>query len=226
MLIHLDVTDSTNEYLKREDLPHGTIVWADRQTAGKGRGDHSFESPAGGIYFSCLLKALSPEDALLLTPKAAVAVCIALEELLRLEPKIKWVNDILLRDKKVCGILCEHYKDMYIAGIGINVSSAYLPEELQSIAGGICDASGEEMTYEQKETLVRRISEILSAPMEKDCLIIEYEKSLNVLGKTVRFTLDGKEKTGACAGINEYCNLIIKTDQGTVTLTSGEISLS
>ena len=235
-IIRLGSVDSTNEYILKEDHPEGTVVLADSQTKGRGRGEHSFASPEGGIYFSCLLKGcseddppsyarLAPYDAALLTPKAAVAVCTALEELLGLEPGIKWVNDIFLGGKKVCGILCEHAGNSYVAGIGINVKSSSLPEELREKAGGICDGTEEPLSDEMKLRIAGRISDIIFSPMCADRVREEYEKRLIVKGKMVSFTLDGKEMTGIAEGINCACNLNIKTPGGTVTLSSGEIRL-
>ncbi|MBO4819380.1 MAG: biotin--[acetyl-CoA-carboxylase] ligase [Firmicutes bacterium] len=223
MFIHLKSIDSTNNYIEKNHFPPGTVVWADTQTAGRGRGDHEFSSPPGGIYFSCLFKEgketekgyLLPHDALLLTPKAAVAVCSSLEEICSIKPGIKWVNDILLDGKKVCGILCEHIKDKYIVGIGINTSASTLPEELKATAGGIGEAP--------RKTLVKSIAKKLFDPMDDETIVSEYSKRLDTLGKNVSFIYDGKETTGTVTGINESCNLTIRAGSATVTLSSGEI---
>ena len=225
MFIHLKNIDSTNNYIEKNPFPPGTIVWADSQTAGRGRGDHKFSSPAGGIYFSCLFKEgketekgyLLPHDAILLTPKAAVAVCSALEEICGLKPGIKWVNDILLDGKKVCGILCEHIGDKYIVGVGINTSSSALPEELRSIAGGIGEAPRKE--------LVKSIAKKVFDPMDDETVVSEYSKRLSTLDKKVSFLYDGKEMTGTVTGINKNCNLIINTGSAEITLSSGEIRM-
>ncbi len=223
MLIHLKSVDSTNNYIEKNALPAGTIVWADSQTAGRGRGSHSFSSPEGGIYFSCLFKEgketsnghLSPNDSNLLTPKAALAVCMALEEICRLEPRIKWVNDVFLEGKKVCGILCEHIGNKYIVGIGINTSAERLPEELKQSAGGIGDVP--------KRIIIKRISELLFSSMTDAGILSGYSRRLGTLGRMVSFLYEGEERTGTVTGINESCNLVIQTDSGIVTLSSGEI---
>ena len=223
MLIHLKEVDSTNNYILNEDFPKGTVVWADMQTAGRGRAEHSFASPRGGIYFSCLLEGI--ESAELLTPKAAVAVSIALEEICSLKPSIKWVNDIFLNNKKICGILCENYDDKYIAGIGINMTAKDLPEELQKTAGGISDGTDILPSEELRESIVKRISEILFAPMSKESIIEGYSKRLNVLGKRVSFVYNGETRIGVAMGINEYCNLLVYTEDETISLSSGEIQI-
>ena len=123
---------STNTLLRQqaeEGAPEGTVLVAARQTAGRGRRDRSFFSPADtGLYLSILLRPkLAPQEALYLTTCAAAAVALALEEF-DLRPQIKWVNDLFLEGKKVCGILTEGAIDpetmglrYAILGIGVNL---------------------------------------------------------------------------------------------------------
>lgn len=238
MMIHLYSVDSTNDYLERKDLKAGTVVLADMQTKGRGRGDHKFSSPEGGIYFSCLFKDesasceggpkgayLNQKDAALLTPKAAVAVCSVLEEVCGLSPKIKWVNDIYINGKKVCGILCEHKGEKYIAGIGINILSNELPDSLKTTAAGIFDGYIVEDPEGIRSELAERIAEFMYKEIGPKSIVSEYEKRLNVLGKDIRFTFEGEMMTGKVLGINEYCNLIVRTNEKDLTLSSGEIEI-
>ncbi len=236
MFIHLQNVDSTNNYLAVKDLPAGTVVWADSQTAGRGRGDHSFASPKGGIYFSCLLKEKESEndqagyidagEGQMLTPKAAVAVCKTLEELCGLKPSVKWVNDIFLSGKKVCGILCEHVGNKYIAGIGINIKGSLLPEDLQDTAGGIADKMDDpDLAAVLKEKIIKRIAKIILEPMSVDTLLSEYSVRLGILNKKISFTYEGEKRTGIAEGINEYCNLIVRSGRDIIALSSGEIQI-
>ena len=125
--VFLEETDSTNRVAKelaRQGAPHGTAVLAKRQTAGRGRLGRSFFSPEGGLYLSVILRPqCKPEDLALMTPMAAVAVCRALEQVCAVSPRIKWVNDLYLGDKKVCGILCEAVGTAVIVGIGLNLKA-------------------------------------------------------------------------------------------------------
>ena len=107
----LSTVDSTNNYLKQRaaDLPHGYAVVADCQTAGRGRLGRSFISPSGsGIYISLLLRPNIPLERMhLMTVGAAIAACEAIQETAGFTPDIKWVNDVLMHGKKLCGILTE-----------------------------------------------------------------------------------------------------------------------
>lgn len=126
--IHFEELDSTNTYLKtnRAELPHGTAVYADRQTAGRGRYDRKWVSQKGGLYFSILLKPKNTRFLANLTQLMAVSVCRALEEL-GADPKIKWPNDVQVNAQKICGILSEAVTakgrvEAVVLGAGVNVS--------------------------------------------------------------------------------------------------------
>lgn len=112
------------------DVEEDTIVAAS-QTKGQGRLSRSFYSPKGGIYF-CIRWPILP----LLTISAAAGVMLALESR-GLKPKVKWVNDILLDGKKVCGILCKSKNNFATIGVGINYAIKKFPKEIQNKAGTI-----------------------------------------------------------------------------------------
>ena len=144
---------STNTLLKElADVAEAAAPWkvmiAEEQTAGRGRMGRSFESPEGtGIYLSILMKPHIPaEKAVRITTAAAVAACRAIEECTAETPSIKWVNDVYVRGKKVCGILTEGSADpatgllnWAVMGIGFNV---YKPQNgfsdaIKDVAGPI-----------------------------------------------------------------------------------------
>ncbi len=146
LITRLDSVDSTNTYLAdmaRRGAPAGSIVTARRQTAGRGRAGRSFLSPEGGLYLSLLLRPVGSFEPGLITARAAVAVCRALDALGVDGSGIKWVNDIILREKKICGILAEAVQTpqglAVIVGLGINVSTPaeYFEGELAGKAGSI-----------------------------------------------------------------------------------------
>ena len=136
---------STNTYAKENiavlSLP--SLIIANEQTAGRGRRGNSFFSPKDtGLYMTIVFEEKGNSE--LLTPIAAVAVCETLEKA-GIDPKIKWVNDIFINGRKVCGILAERCisdgKSYIILGIGINISTCVFPDELKN-AGSInidCD---------------------------------------------------------------------------------------
>lgn len=139
----LDKTGSTNRYLiekAREGLlKNGQAVLAREQTRGRGRLGRDFFSPGGtGMYLSVYYRTIDAEEALLYTPLCACAVCAVLEKE-GLKPGIKWVNDIYLEGRKVCGILCEKAEGGVVCGIGLNLSTppGGFPEAVKQLAGAL-----------------------------------------------------------------------------------------
>ena len=129
---------------------HGTLVVAGRQEAGKGRRGRSWESPEkDGIFMTVLLRPdFEPQKASMLTIIAALAVTKALRTMFELPAEIKWPNDIILKDKKVCGILTELSTEIdainyVVVGIGINVSNRKFEEEVALTATSIVIESGD-----------------------------------------------------------------------------------
>ena len=139
----LDKTGSTNRYLiekaREEPLKNGQAVLAREQTRGRGRLGRDFFSPEGtGMYLSVYYQTADAEEALLYTPLCACAVCAVMEKE-GFKPGIKWVNDIYLEGKKVCGILCEKAEGGVVCGIGLNLSTpdGGFPEPVNQLAGAL-----------------------------------------------------------------------------------------
>lgn len=236
---HLDVrqcVDSTNTRMKSmaADLPAGTVLIAEQQTAGRGRMTRSFFSPPHcGLYVSMLLRPeLSAADGLLFTPAAAVAAAEAIEEVCGFSVGIKWVNDLLLNGRKVGGILTESTLtgegrlSAVIVGIGINVyapDKGY-PEELESVAAPLfaaCD--GEDIRPRLCAALLTRCEDIFSCLPGTDFLA-EYRRRLLVLGREVTL-FPGGERVFA-EGIDDRCRLTVRDAGGVCrTVSSGECSI-
>jgi len=129
---HFAEIDSTNTYaLHWPHAPHGALVWADSQTAGRGRLGRSWSSPAGkGLYFSLVTRDLAPEVRSRLSLLIGLGVSVAVETLSGISTQIKWPNDVLARGQKIGGILCEGTSERLVAGVGLNLNqlSAELPE--------------------------------------------------------------------------------------------------
>lgn len=230
-LLILEETDSTNTYLKNlidrsEIYPEpGTAVWAKRQTGGRGRLGRTFVSPEGGIYLSI---ALPPVNTMTITAKAAVAVLRTLRNLCSVEAGIKWVNDIYLNGKKVCGILAEYYKDTVILGIGLNYATRItdLGSELSKTATVIYDnpaflpCKTENIVNSLiKETVSLCLSDSLS-------FLDEYRKADILYGKSIRILQAGKETScGIANGIDDSCGLIVRTNDEIITINSGEVTV-
>ena len=178
---------------------------------------------------SVILKlGLAFSDAVLVTTAASVAVCKAVEAISNLQPKIKWVNDILVDEKKVCGILCEAVSsgdtvDSVILGIGVNFSSQDFPEELRETAGVLFT----EPTVSRNELIAEILKNILSET--EDLLsrefINEYRKRSAVLGKPIRYLENNIWHDADAVGINENGGLVILENGKEKILVSGEITL-
>ncbi len=224
--IHLKKTGSTNDYAREiaanAVLP--ALITADTQTAGRGRQGKSFYSPAGtGLYMTLLLE--SPEQFRDITPAAAVAVCESIYSLTGTETLIKWVNDIYLGSKKICGILTERFeKDgrYYIAlGIGINLTTEGFPPELTQAGALGKDIDKEKTAFE----IAGRFFELINSG-NKIKLFKEYEKRLKNIGKTVTYSINSVSYCGTATGIDSDYGLIVMRRDGTQDiLKSGEVSI-
>lgn len=232
-----ECTGSTNAVaadLADNGAPHGTSVFARHQTAGRGRLGRSFVSPDdSGIYMSIVLK---PDDfnPVLITTAAAVAVCRAIEKICGCNPQIKWVNDIYLEGKKVCGILAEAVTDHktgqithIILGIGINCRNDAIPPELKNIAGAV---EGNYSINHLAAEVLNQVISLVSDP-QADRFINEYKTRSMVIGKTVTVHKGGliPGKPGVPARVLDIDNtgglVVIYTSGQRETLSTGEISI-
>ncbi len=227
---------STNTLLKEmaaNGAPDGTVIIAESQTAGKGRMGRSFFSPAGtGIYISMLIRSdTDTEKAVFITVRAAVAVCMAIKKTTDKSPRIKWVNDVFLNDKKVCGILtesaAENGKIKYaVMGIGINVFEPDngFPAEIKDTAGAIC----KNITPDLREKTAAEFLNYFSSLCDDDRVFEEYKSRSFVTGKSVEIvnTATGKTYSATVLDIDRKCRLVIEDGNGEIkTLSSGEIRI-
>ena len=221
---------STND-AAREAAQNGApayfTVAASRQTAGRGRQGRTFASPPGGAYFSVVLRPrLSPAGYGLITPFAALAVRRAVRETAHVDLDIKWVNDLLYRGKKVCGILSESGTDrggapFVILGIGINTQKSVLPPELDAIAG--CVPYGDDRAL--IDAVVRQLREGRTE-MESGAFLADYRRACVSLGREVILFENGASETVFALDIAPNGGLIVQCADGSrKTVVGGEISL-
>lgn len=238
--IYFEELDSTNRYVKELAAggePEGTVVIANRQSAGRGRLGRSFFSPEDtGIYMSILLcPEISLERSVLITSMAAVAVARAIENVSGVTAQIKWVNDIFLNKKKVCGILTEAGLDAEkgtfayaVLGIGVNVGRMEFPEELKKIATSVSNECGFNVN---KEQLIEEILKELELWYQTLCtgdFLKESKKRSVLLGKEITVldeTVPGGSYSAKALDINELGNLVIERDGIAQVLNSGEVSI-
>lgn len=224
--IVLTETDSTNRVareLARQGAAHGTVVSAHKQTAGRGRLGRSFFSPEGGIYLSVILRTqLPPEDRTLLTPMAAVAVCRAVEGLCGVSPRIKWVNDLYLEDKKLCGILCEGAGDAVIVGIGLNYATPRSGFPPDVPAAALYPPEGGPVS---REELTKAIANAVLTAQPHECMA-EYRARNLVPGKRVTvYPVGGTPYEASALDVDDRGRLVVQTKDNLLTLDSGEVSV-
>ena len=239
-VVLLEETGSTNveaARLVQQGMDHGTVVIADRQTCGKGRRGRSWHTPENtSIAMSFLLKPqLEAEYASMLTLVQAMAVAEAVEEVTALKSQIKWPNDILINEKKVCGILTEmnlsgNEISSIIIGTGINVNQESFPEDIREIATSLKNESGKAQC---REKLIGALCEKFEQYYEQflttkdlSCIIEEYNARLVSAGRSVR-VLDPKgEYTGDAIGINAKGEFQVRQDDGKIIdVYAGEVSV-
>ncbi len=230
-------TNITAKELAAAGAEHGTVILADRQTKGRGRLEHSFFSPAGGLYMSLILEpaAFAFRDVTIITAMAATAVCGTVEEITGRSPEIKWVNDLLLDGKKICGILAEGIIDpksgglsSVVLGIGVNarIRQEDFPEELRDIAVSL-DPKGiiPDIRNRLAAGIMNRI--LTDNPPNQKEILDCYRRRLGMLGKTVVVLRPGCEPVPAVAEeLDESGALIVRfEDDRREILSSGEIHL-
>jgi BirA family transcriptional regulator, biotin operon repressor / biotin---[acetyl-CoA-carboxylase] ligase len=208
--VHHRVTDSTNErarVLAAAGAPHGTLVTAREQTAGRGRQGRTWTAPAGSaLLMSLVLRDL--REALPLA--AAVAVC----EALPVEAAIKWPNDIWIERRKVAGILVEGrpQEGWAVLGVGVNVHEAPPLEHVTALGSAIgTEEVLARVLASLERWLTRPLPDVLAAWRSRDAL----------LGETVRW----QNGSGKGVGIDDSGALLVDTTSGRVALDAGEVHL-
>ena len=226
-----DTVTSTNDYAKnavwQKQITENSLITANTQTAGRGRFDRKFFSPAQtGIYMTFVIfPEKTVEDIILVTLTAAVAVVSAIKNLTGISVNIKWVNDIFFNDKKIAGILTEtvfntqtNKTESVIIGIGLNINTKIFPEELKNIATSL----------NVRISRNKFIAEITNNFFDlynnttNEQIITEYKRYL-ITNRTVIYYIDGEKFKGKIEGINNNGNLIINSNNKHVILNSGEI---
>lgn len=235
--VYQEVT-STNDLLKKQaaEAVTGHCIIAGCQTAGKGRRSRSFYSPAGtGVYLSMLLRPeLSPEESTRVTTAAAVAACRAIEECTEAKPVIKWVNDVYINGKKVCGILTEASVSMEsggldwaVMGIGFNVYEPEdgFPEEIRQIAGSITDIRQKDLRSRLAVSFMKHFYQICLDLMSPE-LVREYKERSFLIGKEVNVIKVDSSVPAYVLDIDNECRLLVRYENGQIqALSSGEVSV-
>lgn len=242
LLVFCDRIPSTNDLAKKlakEGAAEGTVVIAAEQTAGRGRMGRSFHAPAGlGLYFSVILRPERPAEELLhLTCAAAEAACDAVEECSANRPRIKWINDLVMGNKKLGGILTElsvnsktGLVDWAVIGIGINCCHRLedFPHELQDIATSLLLSTGKAIQAEHLAGCLIQAFYRLNKTLltEKDTIMNRYRLDCMTVGREIVLIRGEEKRYGTALQVEDDGGLRVLFDDGTTqTVQSGEVSV-
>jgi BirA family transcriptional regulator, biotin operon repressor / biotin---[acetyl-CoA-carboxylase] ligase len=218
-----------------DGAPEGSVFLAEEQTAGRGRGANSWQSPRStGIYCSVVLRpALPPSDVLVLSLATGLAVSSAIRQVdARVKLDLKWPNDVLVDGKKVCGILTEMNAEAtrvryIVAGIGINVNQATFPKEL--LATSLRLATGSEWSRvglgaALLKSLHLEYRQLTENPDARESILRRFaENSSWAYGKNVRIEENGALFEGHTEGLDPRGFLRVQTAHGLQTVLSGTV---
>ena len=223
-MLWFDEVGSTQDVLKEYNLPYGAVVVANRQRAGRGRLGRVWHSQEGGLYFSFLLNPKQFKDLLPLPLVVGYALVLLLENE-GFFPMLKWVNDVYVKGKKVCGVLVERTSNKLIVGVGINLNQKDFPKDIN--ASSLYLISGK--TFEKKDILLKTLD------IFKDTLQQYSELGFGVFKEPIkqRLMFLGQEvivyaqepAVGIFEDIDQDGGLLLRTAKGTVKFNAGEVSL-
>jgi len=237
---YFESVESTQAIARRladTGAPEGTIVVAEEQVAGRGRLGRAYFSPPGGIWFSIILRPeLPPTRMQLFALAAGLAVAQAVDQVCHVRPVLKWPNDVLLRDRKVCGVLIEmsaehdvvHYLVLGI-GINVNVDRAALPGELRSVATSLQMETGQSVS---RRLLLQRVLVNLEASYaqvrsgESPALLKSWKAWPNVLSRRVQVIGFAERCDGIAEDLAADGALLLRLNDGSlVRIVSGDVHL-
>ena len=240
-ILYRDTVSSTNDLLKamaEDGAAEGTVLLAGEQTRGKGRLGRSFTSAAGkGIYLSALLRPDLPPEALLpLTGFTAEATVRAVRRAAGAEAGIKWVNDLILNGKKLCGILTESVfsegrLDCVIVGVGLNVNydRADFPEELRDMAGSLKTELGRSFALAPvAAAMIEELDALYAALLSGDTApyLAAYRDHCLTLRKDVQLIQNGVSRPAFALDVDDALGLLVRYGDGREALIrSGEASV-
>nr|WP_209510478.1 biotin--[acetyl-CoA-carboxylase] ligase [Sedimentibacter acidaminivorans] len=216
---------------------HRTVIISDEQTNGRGRlGRNFFSPPKSGIYMSIILKPkLNITNSVLITTAVAVAVCLCIEKFSDKQAEIKWVNDIYIDNKKVCGILTEAITDFesgnvesVVIGIGLNLTTkeSSFPPELKAIAGSVLHTDVSFSTRNRIASEIINTVLLICENLEDRSFLEIYKEHSMILGLNILYKKNGEWIEGYAKDIDEYGGLIVVLNDGhSVILNSGEITI-
>ena len=245
-VVYYHETDSTNTRAKQaaeDGEKSGTLFITECQTGGRGRRGRTWESPAGsGIWMSLLLRPeIKPFDASMLTIVAAMGMKDAIEEIIgagagqgEIHCKIKWPNDIVLGDRKICGMLTEmsaetDWINYVVIGIGVNVNTTEFDDSIKDTASSILLQTGSSVKRSDVVVAFARHFSRYYEEFLKECnlsgLADDYNKALINVGRDVKIVERDGSFVAKAVGIDETGSLIVEKDGDTIRIVAGEVSV-
>ena len=233
-LVHLDVVGSTNDRARELAIggaPHGTVVIAERQTAGRGRQGRTWSAPPGRALTLSAVVRIDAGGFDLLPLAVALAVCEACERAADVRCEIKWPNDVWIGGRKAAGILIEGrlQEGWAILGIGINVNTApeELENELRESATSLRIASGGGVSREVVlDALFDRLAAWLEQLDRAERVISAYRERDALYGQRIAWTQGERRMTGEARGVDDDGTLVVFTGETEpVRLDAGEVHL-
>ena len=238
----LDHTVSTNSYLRSKaadtELSEGFVVAALTQSGGRGRRAQVFASPAGGLYFSLLLRPKLPaRENAIITVLTAVAICRGIEETAGVQAAIKWINDVYIEDKKLCGILAESTVDggtgrfgSVVLGIGVNVNSRLrdFPPALRGTVTTLRELTGNEISRSKLLAVIlnhlEKLIDGLGDPLIIADAMAEYRRRSFILGREIEIISSAGNYLAKAVDIDDKGRLAVRTaDENIILLNSNEV---
>ncbi len=231
-IFRFDELDSTNTYAKRNCslLTDRTVIWARRQTAGRGRLNRTWLSQEGGLYFSVVLKPQKTDFLANLTQLMALSACKSIQSL-GVPAHLKWPNDVLINDKKLCGILSEAVTvqnkfEALVLGVGVNVRQ----QDLSHI-GQPAVSLAELGTNTEEEIILRQILDCFFASYETvllngfSVIRTDYLKGFPYIGKEVEIRHGINPARGTVQTISPNGELVLQTAAGQAIISIGDMCL-
>ena len=233
----IDSTNTQAKAMAQQGAPHGTVLVAEHQTGGRGRMGRSFSSPAGvGLYLSVILRPGCPAQELMhLTCAAGVAACNAVQKVCGIRPGIKWINDLILQNRKLGGILTEMSVDTKtglteyaVIGIGINClqQTQDFPHEIQDMAISLRSAG---VTVDIPVLAAALINELHQMSLQLHTsknLMATYRQDCVTLGREVVLMGNDAPQRGTALDVDDAGALLVRLEDGSVhAVNSGEVSV-
>jgi BirA family transcriptional regulator, biotin operon repressor / biotin---[acetyl-CoA-carboxylase] ligase len=222
----IDTTMREAARLASEGAPSGTIVGAEMQWMGQGRQGRNWHSAAGeGLYFTQILRIdLPPRRLPVVTLALGVAVADVLKMLTGLSPDLRWPNDVMLNERKVCGILTQLHDGAILAGVGLNVNQAEFPAPLREIATSLRLETGDtfrrEALLSALATSIDSNAKILATGGAVPVLTLFSAASTYTEGKRVEVDMPSGIVRGITAGLTADGFLRLRTDDGSETVVT------